>query len=422
MDFKVITDYEDYSITRDGVVMNNKTNQILKQKIDRYGYPAISLYIKGVKKYFTIHRLVAISWIPNPHGYPQVNHLDGVKTNNDVSNLVWCNAKENITHSYLTGLNRNTNFVNLENIKTGEIRSFKSVKELSRFLNIYSSVLTPLIKYSKENPVLGTYRITLLDIENALVTANALNFGNKIYVYDLVNNTVAVYNSIVLASYFTGIRSLSNVNFDKNNYSICGYVFSREAELNTELYETKINDLTASERLNYMLTPYVPNKAIYTLYDYYTNVEYEADNLKSVADFLNTRAPISYVVNNTTIALQLGHCAKTNKTTLVKGYGLKSTRHPYDWFDYTEETIISSRYGKLAPMRVYRVFVDSKESIVIGTYDLCKMLNVNLTKNLNNITIDDVIAYAKHPNLRIVRLNKPIKNENIVYTTKVLLR
>jgi hypothetical protein len=78
-----------------------KTN-IIKPFNNGSGWMQISL--SGKK--FLIHRLVALIFIPNPENKPEVNHKDGIKSNNHVDNLEWVTNQENITHSILSGLKK----------------------------------------------------------------------------------------------------------------------------------------------------------------------------------------------------------------------------------------------------------------------------------------------------------------------------
>ena len=101
--FKVINNHPNYSVSTDGIVKNNKTGRVLKQDLSRR-YPAVRLGKFGGA--YSVHRLVALSFIDNPENKPQVNHIDGCKTNNHVTNLEWNTAKENTRHAQLNGLMR----------------------------------------------------------------------------------------------------------------------------------------------------------------------------------------------------------------------------------------------------------------------------------------------------------------------------
>lgn len=74
----------------------------MKGSLNPNGYPQVKLTISTKNsKYVRTHRLVAEAFIPNPDNKPQVNHIDGVKTNNHVENLEWVTNRENSLHSWL---------------------------------------------------------------------------------------------------------------------------------------------------------------------------------------------------------------------------------------------------------------------------------------------------------------------------------
>ncbi|AZU98960.1 HNH endonuclease IV [Bacillus phage pW2] len=80
-----------------------RKGKILKYSTGKNGYRKVVLSFSGRNKTITVHRLVALAFIPNPENKPEVNHCDGNKANNNVDNLEWSTSKENIRHYHETG-------------------------------------------------------------------------------------------------------------------------------------------------------------------------------------------------------------------------------------------------------------------------------------------------------------------------------
>jgi hypothetical protein len=80
---------------------------LMKQHIAKNtGYFSVCLTNGKIETKISVHRLIAIAFIPNPENKPQVNHIDGVKTNIFFKNLEWNTPKENVQHAYKTGLSK----------------------------------------------------------------------------------------------------------------------------------------------------------------------------------------------------------------------------------------------------------------------------------------------------------------------------
>ncbi len=107
-----------YKVYENGEIIKLKTNTLIKQYIHKTkGYIFVSLGSKSV----LLHRIIAKAFIPNPDNLPEVNHIDGNKANNAVSNLEWCTAKQNSQHALINGLRNNTTGKSVINILTNKI-------------------------------------------------------------------------------------------------------------------------------------------------------------------------------------------------------------------------------------------------------------------------------------------------------------
>ena len=93
------------SITRHGKTHNKSIPElVMKPQINKRGKGYLKINLKRPNRVLSVHRLVAIAFIPNPDNKPYINHIDGNPKNNLVNNLEWCTAKENAIHASENGL------------------------------------------------------------------------------------------------------------------------------------------------------------------------------------------------------------------------------------------------------------------------------------------------------------------------------
>lgn len=130
-EWRVITEYPNYSVSNLGNVMNNQTNKIMRLTV-KGGYSHVGLTNETNKKTLKVHRLVSLSFIENPENKPEVNHKNKNKVDNNVNNLEWVTRKENMQHRSI-GLiyksNKNKPVFRLDK-KNGEIlEKYNSIED-----------------------------------------------------------------------------------------------------------------------------------------------------------------------------------------------------------------------------------------------------------------------------------------------------
>lgn len=101
--WKDIPSYEGiYQISNNSQVKSLRSGKKLTISFVPYGF--VKLCVNGVAKKHYVHRLVAVAFIPNPENKSMINHKDGDKRNNAITNLEWCDAKHNVKHAYESNL------------------------------------------------------------------------------------------------------------------------------------------------------------------------------------------------------------------------------------------------------------------------------------------------------------------------------
>ena len=147
--FVKIKGFDNYYINTDGEIYSIASNKIIKEVISNSGYSQVCLWKNGKKKNFLVHRLVALTFLPNIQNLPEVNHKDFNKQNNKLINLEWCSRQYNLDYSLNAGRYKfdfSKRKINQYDLKGNLIRQWQSILEASKTLNICSSHITKCCK------------------------------------------------------------------------------------------------------------------------------------------------------------------------------------------------------------------------------------------------------------------------------------
>lgn len=132
-----IKGYEEYYVDTNGVIYN-KNGSIKKYSLNPNGYCIVNFIVNRKRIGLQVHRLVALQFIPNPNNLTQVNHIDGNKQNNNVSNLEWCTAKENVRHSFdilHRDLTNTKKIIGIDKSTNDIIYEFNSLADAGRYFS-----------------------------------------------------------------------------------------------------------------------------------------------------------------------------------------------------------------------------------------------------------------------------------------------
>lgn len=229
----------DYKISNFGRVVSLKRGNetLLSVAINHKGYPVVFLSKDGKTKNYLIHRLIAIQFIPNPENKPQVNHINGIRTDFSISNLEWCTASENVRHSYdvLGKVHNATGMFNRCGKKVAQydldgklLNTFQSTMDAERSLKISNTNISLSCK-KNVNRSFGGFMFRYFDnepiekIDKYIKTPSYLS--KKIQVISLKDNTVMEFNTITEGASEIKINNATLSKYLKLQIPYNGYFF-----------------------------------------------------------------------------------------------------------------------------------------------------------------------------------------------------
>lgn len=123
-------------------------SRLLKPAVKAKGYLAVVLSKQNHTTNHLVHRLVASAFLSNPNHLPEVNHIDGNKSNNVVNNLEWCSSSDNLYHAYQIGLKHKEGKA-VVCVETGEV--FDSVKAANKAMGVSHYHIADVCNHRGEN-------------------------------------------------------------------------------------------------------------------------------------------------------------------------------------------------------------------------------------------------------------------------------
>lgn len=235
-----IKDYEGkYFITQQGNVVNTKGNILMPAVNKKTGYKTVELWKNNKGSSKTIHRLVALAYLPNPNNLPEVNHIDGNKLNNQVSNLEWVTSSGNTQHAYDTGLVKQPKLLD-DSTYESLLERFLLGETMTTLASEHSAGLTRVTinmrKLAKAQGLHEQFEAQLKEQKRIRNTqANAAK-KQEVAQYTLEGELVAIHASLTSASKALGKTTTGPISNAVRGVSKSAYGFK------WELVDTALND------------------------------------------------------------------------------------------------------------------------------------------------------------------------------------
>lgn len=164
-EWRVVGGFPDFEVSSKGEIRTFKLKGSTKRVIpkvrklhkNREGYFVVTLKEKNLIRTFRVNRLVAGAFLPITNGEAHVAHLDGDRTNNNVSNLKWCTPKENNSHKILHGTSLHGERNHWAKLTTAQIDRIRELKkhntdyDLARIFNVNQSTINRIVNKKRRS-------------------------------------------------------------------------------------------------------------------------------------------------------------------------------------------------------------------------------------------------------------------------------
>ena len=227
--------------------------RVLKQQLKPDGYLQVGFRVNGKSVTKSVHRLVAETFIPNPNNFPQVNHLDCDRANNNIDNLEWCNASYNIQYREKYGESLGVPVLAI-NLTTLEVLRFNSQNEASRVLGVLVSNINAVIK-GTQKAAHGFWFVRddgngiEIDKDKLNDIVDGMRFRGGVFAVNLTTLEVSRFHSQNEASRVLGVL-VSNINavIKGTQKAAHGFWFVRDDGNGIEIDKDKLNDIVDGMR------------------------------------------------------------------------------------------------------------------------------------------------------------------------------
>lgn len=217
-----------YWISPQGEITSKYRATALIGWVEATGYRAVSLWKDGKSTRATVHTLLAKVYLPNPTNLPEVNHIDGNKLNNSLSNLEWVSGADNIRHAFTNGLTKNAAAIDYakipellnEVIAGGTLRDLAQREGVKESSTLRKLLLREAIRQGKESEFLkGTHQA-----KKSIVSENSHTVIQK----TLDGITLSKFPSINAAARHVGKNPASVFKAIKHSRQCAGYLWEKE--------------------------------------------------------------------------------------------------------------------------------------------------------------------------------------------------